>query len=242
MDEMKQTQFKYLVPTPDNTVTQTADALFSSFYRSRTPHIRILYNGTSWRRVSRSLSNDDWILQPFGYMMTPIGSNNCFDTSMTHLQTTLYRTRKICQPFVLHPLVKLEQEELNWFNLMLCSPGFTITFSLAAQLHPRKTHSCPIQQFVHATSLRQRKGQSSLTLPTAGIRVDAVDTDTVEAATTARSIEKRIVCEDVIWVQIDLPLKTVGGRLVFMRWTLLSWWAHQPFRTVDIAMPADRHL
>jgi hypothetical protein len=51
----------------------------------------------------------------------------------------------------------------------------------------------------------------------------AAEIDTAKAATTATTKEKRIVCEDVIGVRINLK-ETVGGRL-----TLYAeyWYSHE---------------
>jgi hypothetical protein len=72
------------------------------------------------------------------------------------------------------------------------------------KLHIVLTHCFAISHSLHSLLCLQKKGQSPLT-----------DTDAVKAMTAARTKERRIVCEDVIWDQMNRRLR-VGRRLSFM--------------------------
>ncbi|KAG2058053.1 hypothetical protein BDR06DRAFT_138881 [Suillus hirtellus] len=72
----------------------------------------------------------------------------------------------------------------------------------------------------------QKKGQFSLSAP-------STDIDAVKATTVARTKERRIFCEDVVWDQINLKVRV--ARRPFMRQVMI-------FMTMTSAVPADRHL
>lgn len=94
------------------------------------------------------------------------------------------------------------------------------------QVHIEATHEESIQP----------EQSLSYTQTTAHVVSSVAEIDTAKAATTARTKEKRIVCEDAIGVRINLK-ETVGGRL-----TLYAeyWYSHElSFEQLIFAMPAD---
>jgi len=69
------------------------------------------------------------------------------------------------------------------------------------------------EQPKQSLSFKQKTGQFSVLASLADINVEGIaDIDTVKAATTARTEEKRIVCEDVEEYEINLR-GTVGRHL-----------------------------